>query len=1056
MGSLLAVFQIERKELPRVLWMGTASALLGCTVATARVGLNHAFLDHYSVAELPYAYGLSGVLGLLTLWGFERSGGRTKFSRRMQLLVFFCALQTGLAALACTAAGLWAGWALIAYSCFSPLVTLSGLVFWSMAREMFTLREQRRLIAVLAGGEVIAAISCYIAIGVLSERGITQAPHFVFASALALVGLGLVFRGASTRFPLEADKQSKRAKASRVVGASTYKEPYFLQMAGISLLSIVCLFVLDFAFMDQLTQIEDSGGMGVGAMLALIFGVSKGTELFAKVFLSARALELMGLRLMLMFLPLMLVLMSTLTFITGYDHTPEFGGFTTLAYVLLLAKWMWEVLRRAFFGPQFNLLYQAVPAEQRQTYQTRIDGTFRQVAVVIAAVVLAPLRDEGTNGPLVFVVLAVLAASWVVLTRFACTTYKDRLIEGLKSSADRIRRFKSVRRADEDDLSDLVSWSTRLPTSFSPRAPRWVREIALQRVRDAGDLALRGPLATLAASKSEDALVGQLASKLKAEYDHVETLARNIDDVAKMTKSAHSHERILGAHALRYQDASSRPNLQIASHRVLASQDELLENLLWDSDSAVFRAAIRSAASFNAHRFSQRICSALADPHLADVAVQALTRLGPTVDVALGRIFSRPGQSEEIQLRIMSIYGARKDGEAQKWIQNQLNHPRTRVRESAMAILAEMNILRVHGDAGARLKAQAKLEADIKDLAFDVGWLVAALCGLPKEESSSVDNTESKDVEALRRALLDDLRRKRAALFNCLVVLYPSRKEAINCARLNLDSDMRAGTVNHVDHALEVLRQVVKKPLHEFVLPLAQGPKDMLSMNKLRSHIVERASTPDEWAREIVVCEIRRAGLWAKACALKFLSGRDKRISEAMMHHPSPLLREQAGRALAERDRGGYNRCSARMGRAGEALDRMLFEAPYREELKREEETLFGLVQSLDESVLGPILSCEERLRLVQSAEQVSLPANSSLGLRDTDVCIVLSGRLINRPRTGSKDDLGCIINENDLTTFGLGTRALCSGDEPARLLKTSGYRVCELVWGRQLLSRVS
>ncbi|MCA9698815.1 MAG: hypothetical protein KC431_14920, partial [Myxococcales bacterium] len=91
MDGLLRVLQIERPELPRVLWMCAASALLGSTVATARVGLYRAFLDQFSVADLPYAFGLSGVLGLIALWGFKRFGGRVSFSRRMRLLMFFCA-----------------------------------------------------------------------------------------------------------------------------------------------------------------------------------------------------------------------------------------------------------------------------------------------------------------------------------------------------------------------------------------------------------------------------------------------------------------------------------------------------------------------------------------------------------------------------------------------------------------------------------------------------------------------------------------------------------------------------------------------------------------------------------------------------------------------------------------------------------------------------------------------------------------------------------------------------------------------------------------------------
>lgn len=1042
MDALLRILQINRPELPRVLWMCAASACLGCTVATVRVGVNDAFLGQYEATDLPYAYGLSGTLGLLVLWAFKRFGDRVRFSRRMQILVFCCAAQTALAGLAVAAAEQWEGWVFVAYAWFSPLVTLTGLAFWSMTREMFSLREQRRLVAVLSGGEVIAAISCYMAIAVLSESESVRPYHFMMLGALALTSLGFVLRGASRRFPLAADelRVASRGQAPESGSGSNsepetpiYKERYYLQMAGISLLSIVCLFVLDFAFKDQLKQIESNGGLKLSAMIAMVFGLSKGIELFAKVFLSARVLRLMGLRDVLASLPIMLVLVAFSTFFLGYHHPPDASGFTRLAYLLVFAKLMWEVLRRAFFGPQFNLLYQAVSAERRQAYQTGIDGAFRQMAVILAAIVLLPLRETGSDGPSVFIVLAVLAGTWAVLTHFACRTYAQNLISGLKSSARRFRDALRAGRAGEGDLSDLMSDPSPARTQFSPTAPRWVREIVLQRARDAGDLDLRGPLAKLAEGR-DVALVRTLAGKLKAEYDDIEALAQDTEGVVKMIESSSAYDRMLGAHALRFEGSASRSKLEVAAHAKPTAHDEILGNLLWDSDVSVMRAAIHTAGSFNADRFGQRICNTLPDEHLADVAVQALTRLGPAVDVALDRAFSRPGQSEDLQLRILLIYGAREDPEAAQWIRRQVLHPRPRVRQSALALLARMEV------SLAGSEEAAVLHADIEHLAANVGWLVAALSGLRKVESAS--------AKLLREALLTDLLGKRAEIFARLAVLYPS--DAISSARLNLDM----GEKVNVDHALEVLRTLVAPQLHEYILPLAQGVEDMRSMAKLRGLVIERAKTPDAWAREVVVSDGRRVGLWAKACALQFLRGRAGDESKAMLHHPKALLREQAARALHDSDPARYEGCVARLGREREAVDALLFEDPEEGALKPEEETYFGLVRRLERSVLGRLLSCEGRMRLVGSAERVSLPPNSLLGLEgepDTDVYIVLRGVLQNRARNGSEDDTEYTIGPGELATFGLGTRILAT-DGPVDVLKTCGYRICELLWFERLL----
>ncbi|MCA9681461.1 MAG: hypothetical protein KC457_04630 [Myxococcales bacterium] len=590
-----------------------------------------------------------------------------------------------------------------------------------------------------------------------------------------------------------------------------------------------------------------------------------------------------------------------------------------------------------------------------------------------------------------------------------------------------------------------------LRSDFSPSAQPWVREIVLQRVRDSCDLDLRPALANLAAS-NERPFVRALARTLRLELERVERAAGDAVQLAELLESANAHERMIGARALGVDARRSSLGSQSSTQQPAsvdappvaqlgpdssAHHGEILGNLLWDSDPGVLRAATCTAGRFDAERFGQRICNMLVDPHLAEAAVRTLSQFGPAVDLALERSFSRPGQREEIQLRIMLIYGAREDPAAQRWIRRQVLHPRARVQHGALLNLAKR---------GVSLKGseeESRLNAEIERLAGNVGWLGAALSGLRKE---------SADTDPLRQALVGDLLAKRAEMFARLAVLYPG--EAVNSARTNLDM----GEKVHVDHAIEVLRSMVVPQLHEFVLPVAQGLDDVHAMTSLRQLVVESAASPEDWARAIVLRDSRRVGLWVKACALKFLRGHAGAESVAMLYHPSHLLREQAARALLESDRQRYEHCISRMGREGEVVDAMLFADTKRRELRPEEHSYFGLVRGLESSVLGRLSSHEGRLRLIESAERLSLPAGSLLGMRgesDTSVYLVLRGALRNRPRHADGVDEEYLVGPGALTTFGLGTRLLIS-EEPVELMATCGYRISEILWGERLLNHGS
>jgi len=217
---------------------------------TARDAL---FLARLPPSRLPWVYLLIAALAVgiaLGPWGRKRrASGRYDLS----LLLAGCALVTF---------AFWAfsslsgrAWTLYALYVWSGLVgTLTGLQFWLVLGELYTVTQAKRIYKVIGAGSLLGAVAGAAAARMIAESVSVQ--HLVLAAALAfaLTALGpalLVRRPDSAQQgPLRVDLGSSLAEAMALFRGHGYVQG----LGGLVLVSTVALTLADYVFKSTIAR----------------------------------------------------------------------------------------------------------------------------------------------------------------------------------------------------------------------------------------------------------------------------------------------------------------------------------------------------------------------------------------------------------------------------------------------------------------------------------------------------------------------------------------------------------------------------------------------------------------------------------------------------------------------------------------------------------------------------------------------------------------------------------------------------------------------------------
>ncbi|HZI07234.1 MAG TPA: cyclic nucleotide-binding domain-containing protein [Archangium sp.] len=363
-------------------------------VTQLKTAANALVLSRFESQTMPYLY-LVGALLVATLTLLPR---READARSESLSVL-----TGVGGLVVLglAAGVSMGQripALVLYLFVDAFTTFISLRFWARMASAFDAREARRAFTALNGVGMAGGMVGGLLVQGLAER--LGTPAMVVGGALGLLAASIVFR-----FHQEVALPAR----SRHLDVSTAPWSYLLQSEYARLLAgLGIAFAVLSSFVDYLFRLRVERTLSEDGLAALFGSLQLWIGLVCVLFqllLAERLLKRLGLMSYLALLP---------------------GAMAPLAVASLLTTELWPVhllrllenaVNYSLLPVGVQLLYAAVPDEEREALRGAVDGLLRKGGTVLAGVLLIGAGRSADGITMALVVVGVCGLLGVLLLR---------------------------------------------------------------------------------------------------------------------------------------------------------------------------------------------------------------------------------------------------------------------------------------------------------------------------------------------------------------------------------------------------------------------------------------------------------------------------------------------------------------------------------------------------------------------------------------------------------------------------------------------------------------
>ncbi len=436
---LLRYLDIRPDEQGRFNMMFLQSFFMGFATSFFFVSATSHFVKTAGVQQLPLAYLISGFVGILLVGAYKRiqiSKGIV-FSYRcglvlyaaMCVLLYVLYIQPHSQAMSVYLA--YAGLTLI-----MPFTAIFAIGSAVVSLQVFNLSQSKRLLAMIGIGETIAAIIAYLLIPFVMKL-IGDSVHLLPASALLMILALIPF---SKLISKNADRFNRTGSVKKKAGNTGLsflrKDHFFKAIMMFTFFSVLAIYLADYSYLIAVRYFSVQTEIETASIVAVIFSVLKTSELVFS-FLSRSIQSKYGMKTSLLMLPGLLILFSVFALIGSLLHVdPLF-----MLFFLIINKINERVIRKAITTPSVKIVYQATEAAERARLQTTIEGTFSQIATIVAGAVLMLVsipyagKPADVQGLLNFITIicTVVYLGWLLSSMGVFTRYKQKINQFLFS-----------------------------------------------------------------------------------------------------------------------------------------------------------------------------------------------------------------------------------------------------------------------------------------------------------------------------------------------------------------------------------------------------------------------------------------------------------------------------------------------------------------------------------------------------------------------------------------------------------------------------------------------
>lgn len=742
------VLSLETNEGKLVLLPFLYSFFAGASLSFFVTSATSLFLSEFKRDMLPVVFIASGVIVWLTGQGYSYFQQRITFSKSIKTGLAFL-LVSILMFLALYIITGWAAIIFILYAWIRVFAYLHAVSFWGMLGRLFELQQAKRLFGLITGGEVLASIISFFSIPLLLKLINTESLLFisgVFLLAAYLIILVVIQKNNEKLQFVKAKKSGDSNQHKQVsFGDNNYYKLFFL----IAFIPIFAQFFVDFIFQAQ-AKVEFPEKDALTAFVGVFFGVSAIIEFVLKTLISGRMMSKYGIRIGLLAFPVVLLFSFFLVSAVGIFY----GTVTLFFSFVALGRLFTRAIRTSFNDPATQILYQALPPDERIAFQNKVESGPKAYASIVAGVLLFIfVKIPGVNLITFSVFLLVVIVIWIVAAQRIISEYKKMLEQVLKSKQASV--IKSKHEQIFENLKNLVLQATNIKQLSVLKLARIIFPYRTYRLIDEQKITI---------------------------FEETET-TKSFKKLVEYSKSENP--------VLRRQAASGLPDYPV--YRI----ERILKSLLNDENFRVRTEALIATGKTKDPDFFAYLLNNFNTPEYRDTAASAMIQVGDNIIPDLKIVFRRLGNNSELQFKIVEIFEEIGTPKAIQFLKESLNYPNPVIRKRVIKALGKLNYT-------ASILEISTFSSFLEEQIDNFVYIVTCL----------IDLSKILDNEIITKALLIEKHEQLADIFDVLAVLHDT--SAIGLIKQNVTSENaeeRGFAIEIANMVLSELQQELLLPI---------------------------------------------------------------------------------------------------------------------------------------------------------------------------------------------------------------------------------------------------
>ncbi|UCD84980.1 MAG: hypothetical protein JSU92_01970 [Deltaproteobacteria bacterium] len=420
LNILTATLKVQRKEVARSFLMFCGYFLVVATLILGRTTGDTLFLSRYDPSVLPYLYiGAALIVSIITLI-YTRIAERWRRNISISIVSLFLILSIGAAR---ALLGFNWGWFYpLLYIWVEVVGTLMLVQFWSLADDIFTTREAKRLFGIISAGGLLGNIICGFSIRVVIHQLGTENLLYLCAGAILLFIFLVNFVSrlpeVKTTQPTSPGTFSRKEQGEKGISRELRSSKYLQLIVVIVGLTYILGTIIDYQFKII------AGDFYQEESLAAFFGVYWACvgiiSFFLQFFIAGRVLEKLGILFSLSILPGSLLFGSFFPLII-----PAFGPVVAL-------KFFDNTFRYTIHNVAVQLLYLPFSPELKGRVTAFLSGVVRPSAIGLSGALLVgfSLIFSATQMSYVSIILLLI---WIFFTINIKQEYNNSLLHTLRT-----------------------------------------------------------------------------------------------------------------------------------------------------------------------------------------------------------------------------------------------------------------------------------------------------------------------------------------------------------------------------------------------------------------------------------------------------------------------------------------------------------------------------------------------------------------------------------------------------------------------------------------------